>query len=147
VDFLSHEEFDALVIELERNYLPVWAAMVETGCWLGLREGELFGLRGDRVSWLRQQVEVTRAHTRDGMRERPKTSKSHRVVPVPPQVMDGWSALMAGRDRDALVMCGARGEAIDDSNFRHRVWTPAERRPASRRARRGSCGTPRPASW
>ncbi|HEX6968943.1 MAG TPA: site-specific integrase [Micromonosporaceae bacterium] len=125
VDFLSHEEFDALVAELDANYSPVWAAVVETGCWVGLREGEIFGLMGDRVSWLRQQVEVTRVHTRHGMREHPKTSKSHRVVPVPPDVMARWSALMVDRPRGALVMCGERGAAIDDTNFRHRVWVPA----------------------
>jgi site-specific recombinase XerD len=125
IEFLAHDEFDALVAELDRAYPPVWAAVVETGCWVGLREGEIFGLHGDRVSWLRQQVEVTRVHTRHGMREHPKTSKSHRVVPVPPHVVARWSALMTGRARDALMMCGARGEPIGDTNFRHRVWVPA----------------------
>lgn len=125
VDFLSHDEQAALVAELDRNHPPVWAAVVDTGCWVGLREGEIFGLHGDRVSWLRQQVEVTRVHTRHGMREHPKTSRSHRVVPVPPHVMARWSALMEGRERDALVMCGAHGAAIGDTNFRHRIWTPA----------------------
>lgn len=124
IDFLTHDEVDALVAVLDRDYPPVWAAVVETGCWVGLREGEIFGLRGDRVAWLRQQAEITRVYTRHGMREHPKTSRSHRVVPVPEHVIARWSALMDGRPLDALVMCGARGAPIDDTNFRHRVWTP-----------------------
>lgn len=128
IDFLTHEEHAALIEVLERDWPPVWAAVVDTGCWVGLREGEIFGLCGDRVHWLRHQVEVTRVMTRHGLREYPKTSRSHRVVPVPPHVMARWSELMQGRDRDALVMCGARGAPINDSDFRHRVWVPAVRK-------------------
>lgn len=146
VDFLSHDEAAALVAELDRNYPPVWAAVVETGLWVGLREGEMFGLAGDRVAWLRQQVEVTRVHTRHGMREYPKTRKSHRVVPVPPHVLERWSALMEDRPRDALLFTGAHGAPVDDSRFRHRVWTPAVKaagvRPAPPRIMRHTA-----ASW
>jgi len=125
IDFLSHEEAAAIVAELERSFAPQWSVLVEMGLWVGLRPGELFGLHGDRVAWLRHDVEVTRVMTRHGLREYPKSMKSHRVVPMPAWLTPRASTLMVGRPRDALVFTAARGGPINDSHFRHRVWVPA----------------------
>lgn len=133
IDFYTHAEADALVAVLERDYAPQWSALVGLGMWVGLRPGEIFGLHGDRVHWLRHQVEVTRVMTREGLRQYPKSRKSHRVVPVPPDRMAPLSGLMEGRPLTSAVFTAPRGGLVDDSDFRLRVWYPAIERAGVRR--------------
>ena len=52
VDFLEHEEADALYIAA-REIGPRWRTLIELGTEVGLRPGELYGLHGHRVDWLR----------------------------------------------------------------------------------------------
>jgi integrase len=125
IDFYTHDEADALLAVLEQHDQPQWAALVGLGMWVGLRPGEIFGLFGDRVGWLRHDVEVTRVHTREGLREYPKSRKSHRVVPVPEWQMPRLSALMTGRPLTSAVFTAPMGGLVDDSDFRLRVWYPA----------------------
>lgn len=125
IDFYTHDEAEALLAVLERHEQKQWAALVGLGMWVGLRPGEIFGLHGDRVAWLREQVEVTRVLTRAGIREYPKSRKSHRVVPIPPWQMPRLSALMEGRPLSAAVFTAPKGGLVDDSDFRLRVWYPA----------------------
>jgi len=125
IDFYSHDEAEALLVVLDRDYPPQWAALVGLGMWVGLRPGEIFGLHGDRVHWLRHDVEVTRVLTRAGLREYPKSRKSHRIVPVPKWQMPRLSALMTGRSLSAAVFTAPKGGLIDDSDFRLRIWYPA----------------------
>jgi integrase len=125
VDFFTHEEADALLAVLEANFAPQWPALVRLGMWVGLRPGEIFGLFGDRVHWLRHQIEVTRVMTRSGLREYPKSRKSHRVVPVDEDHMAPLSGLMEGRPITAVVFTAPKGGMVDDSDFRLRVWYPA----------------------
>ncbi|MGH3192183.1 MAG: tyrosine-type recombinase/integrase [Streptosporangiaceae bacterium] len=97
----------------------------ELGMDVGLRPGELYGLHGHRVDWLRGKLTVVDVMTREGLRQHPKSKKSHRVVPVPPQTLEGMSRLMAGRPRDALVFTAPEGGPVTDGHFRNRVWYPA----------------------
>lgn len=99
-----------------------WRTMIELGTQVGLRFEELAGLHGHRVDWLRGRVEVIDVVTRKGLRQYPKSRKSHRIVPVPPPTLEGMSRLMAGRPRDALVFTSPNGGPVDDGNFRDRVW-------------------------
>jgi len=133
IDFYSHDEAAALLLVLERDYPPQWAALVGLGMWPGLRPGEIFGLHGDRVHWLRNQAEVTRVLTRAGLREYPKTRKSHRLVPVPPWQMPRLSALMTGRPMTSPVITAPKGGMVDDSDFRLRIWYPAIEKAGVRR--------------
>ena len=102
-----------------------WRTMIELGMQVGLRLGEIEGLHGHRVDWLRGKIEVVDVMTRQGLREWPKSRKSHRVVPVPPGILEQMSVLMAGRDRGALVFTDTAGGPVGDVNFRNRVWYPA----------------------
>jgi integrase len=81
-------------------------------------------LHGHRVDWLRSQITVVDVMTRQGLRQYPKSRRSHRVAPVPPDVMEGLSVLMTGRPRDALVFTAPEGGPVGDVNFRNRVWWP-----------------------
>jgi integrase len=118
---------------------------IELGTQVGLRLGELAGLHGHRVDWLRSQITVVDVMTRQGLRQYPKSRRSHRVVPMPPDVMEGRSVLMTGR-RDALCSL-RRGRPGRGANFRNRVGGPPSRRPASAGSRPGSCATPPPPGW
>ena len=99
--------------------------LVELGMTVGLGPGELYGLHGHRVNWLRGTLTVVDVMTRTGLRQWPKSEKSHRMVPVPPAIMEGMSALMAGRPRDALVFTAPEGGPVDEGNFRDRIWYPS----------------------
>jgi integrase len=69
-------------------------------------------------------VEVIDVMTRSGLRQWPKSKRSHRVVPVPEFVMEGMSACMAGRARNSLVFTAPEGGPINEANFRMRIWNP-----------------------
>lgn len=125
IDFYTHDEADALLAVLDAEFAPQWSALVGCGMWMGLRPGEIFGLHGDRVNWLRDSVEVTRVLTRHGMREYPKSTKSHRTVPVPEWQMPKLRGLMTGRDITSAVFTAPLGGLVDDTDFRLRIWYPA----------------------
>ena len=124
IDFLERDEAEAL-FAAAGEIGARWRTLIELGTEVGLRPGELYGLRGHRVDWLRGKIQVIDVMTRTGLRQWPKSKKSHRIVPVPPYIMEGMSALMAGRPRDALVFTAPEGGPVDDGNFRDRIWYPA----------------------
>jgi integrase len=76
---------------------------------VGLRPGELYGLHSHRVDWLRGRLTVVDVMTRKGLRQWPKSKRSHRVVPVPTHLLEGMSVLMAERPRDDLVFTAPEG--------------------------------------
>jgi integrase len=107
VEFLEHEEAGALY-EAAEAIGASWRTLIELGTEVGLRPGEIYGLHGHGVDWLRSQVQVIDVMTRNGLRQWPKSMRSHRVVPVPARILEGMSALMARRSRDALVFTARR---------------------------------------
>jgi integrase len=102
-----------------------WRTLIELGTQVGLRFEELAGLHGHRVDWLRGRIEVIDVMTRKGLREWPKSKRSHRTVPVPAATLEAMSVLMAGRDRSDLVFTAPQGGPVTDVMFRNRVWYPA----------------------
>jgi integrase len=125
VAFYEHGEAAALYAATGTLAGPKWCTPVELGMQAGLRPGELFGLRGHRVDWLRARIEVIDVMTRAGLRQWPKSKWSHRVVPVPGDILEGMSVLMTGRPRDAIVFTAPEGGSVSDGNFRDREWYPA----------------------
>lgn len=152
VEFLERHEAEVLFAAIED---VKWRTLVQLGTHVGLRPGELYGLHGNRVDWPRRLVHVTHVMTRYGLREHPKSKKSHRTVPVPEEILEAMAALMRGRRAfatctcpkvlpdgtrkpgegacPALVFPAAEGGPIDDGNFRDRVWNPAVRASGVRR--------------
>jgi len=120
VEFYEHDEAAALYEAAGR-----WRTLIELGMDVGLRPGELYGLHGHRVDWLRGKLAVVDVMTRQGLRQHPKSKKSHRVVPVPPRTLEAMSVLMAGRPRDSLVFTAPEGGPVTDGHLRNRVWYPA----------------------
>jgi hypothetical protein len=85
----------------------------------------MYGLHGHRVDWLRGRLTVVDVMTRQGLRQWPKSKRSHRVVPVPAATLERMSALLAGRGLDELVFTAPHGGPVTDEHFRNRVWYPA----------------------
>ena len=124
VEFLEHDEAEALYLAAE-TIGAQWRTLIELGTEVGLRPGEIYGLHGHRVDWLRSQIQVIDVMTRKGLRQWPKSKKSHRVVPIQAHILEGMSALLAGRPRDGLVFTAPQGGPVTDGHFRDRVWYPA----------------------
>jgi integrase len=124
IDFFEHDEAEALLDAIEELSGRAARTLTELGMWVGLRPGELYGLHGHRVNWLRGTVEVIDVMTRSGLRQWPKSRKSHRVVPVPKFVSDGMAACMTGRPGGSLVFTAPEGGPMSDANFRTRIWYP-----------------------
>jgi integrase len=123
------------------------ARLPELGMTVGLRPGELYGLHGHRVNWLRGTLTVVDVMTRTGLRQWPKSEKSHRTVPVASAIMEGMSALMAGRPSDAPVFTASEGGPVDEGNFRDRIWYPAIEKSGCAGSHRRRCGTPLLPGW
>jgi integrase len=124
VEFYERDEVEALYVAAGAIG-PRWRTLIELGMDVGLRPGELYGLHGHRVDWLRGKLTVVDVMTRQGLRQWPKSKLSHRVVPVPVGTLEDMSALMAGRPRDFLVFTAPEGGPVTDGHFRNRVWYPA----------------------
>ena len=58
--------------------------MIGLGMQAGLRFGELAGLHGHRVDFLRGKIQVIDVVTRQGLRQWPKSKRSHRWCPSRP---------------------------------------------------------------
>lgn len=102
-----------------------WRTLIELGMDVGLRPGELYGLHGHRVDWLRGKLAVVDVMTRQGLRQWPKSKRSHRVVPVPAATLEAMGRRMTGRPRDSLVFTAPGGGPVTDGHFRNRIWYPA----------------------
>ncbi len=138
IEFYERDEAEALFAAIGSLAGSAWRTLAELGMTVGLRPGEIHGLHGHRVDWLRSQTAVIDVMTRLGLRQHPKSRKSHRVVPVPAHILERMSVLMAGRPRDSLVFTAPEGGTVSDGHFGNRVWYPAV-------AAARLCGHPAPA--
>jgi integrase len=110
------------------------AAMVWLGAVLGLRWGEVAGLRVGRVDLLRRTVTVSEQVTRGiggiGIVCPPKSAAGRRTLTIPSPLVEVLSAHLVrrgltGADPDALLFPNMDGSPLDYSNWRRRVWLPA----------------------
>jgi integrase len=109
------------------------AMMVDLEMHIGLRPGELFGLRRQYVDTDRWQIHVYGVATRTGWRPHAKSTKSHRAVPVPPHLRDALWRHLGGLAHDDLVFPAPGGGIWDDRNYARRVFEPAVTRAGVRR--------------
>lgn len=113
---------------------PEYSAMIWLGAVLGLRWGEVAGLRVGNIDLLRKTVtiaeQVTRGRGGAGNIGPPKSAASRRTVSIPSELADELSAHMrsiglTGADPDELLFPNHDGRPLDYSNWRGRVWEPA----------------------
>jgi integrase len=125
VEFYERDEAAALYNAAEEVGGPSARTLIELGMDVGLRPGELYGLHGHRADFLRCLLTVVDVMTRAGLRQHPKSKRSHRTVPVPPPTMERLAVLLTGRPRDSIVFTAPEGGPVTDGHFRNRVWYPA----------------------
>lgn len=121
---------DVIVGRLDEGYGP----MVWLGAVVGMRWGEVAGLRVGRLDFLRSIVTVSEQRTR-GQRGRmvaelPKSAAGRRSFAVPAPLMAMLSDHLASRgltgaDVDAFVFVAPGGGPLHYSNWLRRVWYPA----------------------
>ena len=111
---------------------PDYRATVLLGA-LGLRQGEVFGLRVGAVNFLRRTLTVRATLNEvegNFVEGSGKTQSSRRTISVPDRVVEELSAHLArtGRtDPDDLVFQAPGGGPVRATNFRNRVYDPAVR--------------------
>lgn len=99
--------------------------MVDLDMHVGLRWGELAGLRRRHVNLDEGTLWVIGVQTRKGWREYPKSRRSRRPVPIPRHLLGAMRLRCQGLGPDDYVFPAPEGGPWDDSNFRRRVFDPA----------------------
>ena len=107
--------------------------MAYLGAILGLRWGEVAGLRVRSIDFLRRSVTVSEAvGTRRAWANDPRRSKSEasrRNQAAPQALLDLLAAHIAAQgltgDSDALLFSQGDGQPLDYGNFHKRRWLPA----------------------
>lgn len=129
VALLSGEDVMKLGTELGE-----YAPMMHIGIVLGLRWGEVAGIRIKDVNILRKTISVDVQVSRDKsgrpLIDEPKTDAGKRTLTVPQSIADELALLLRHRslsasDTDAFIFSDANGNPIHYSNWRRRVWVPA----------------------
>lgn len=119
--FLSLEEYDALVAQLEfRDRL-----IVRMFCLMGFRSGELFAIRWNDVE--KDRIRVDESSSRWGIKD-PKTAGSDAFVPMPGSIrtdMEMWRGIHRIVSPESLVFPTATGTPISGHNYERDVIVPA----------------------
>ncbi len=127
---LSPQQVQAIAEATPDEFRP----MVALGAVLGLRWGEVAGLRVGRVDVLGRQLHVEETAGRDGegrlVLGPPKSAASRAAMTMPEPLADMLAKHMAKRgltaaDPDAFLFVNEHGGPLLYSNWRNRVWLPA----------------------
>jgi len=126
---VSAEEVEQLVAAVPAEY----RAAVLLGA-IGLRQGEVFGLRVGAIDFLRRTLTVRATLNEvegNFVKGAGKTLSSRRTISVPVRILDELSthlARMGRTDPEDLVFQAPAGGPVRATNFRNRVYDPALRR-------------------
>ncbi|MEV8404249.1 site-specific integrase [Streptomyces niveus] len=109
--------------------LPLaWRTMCLIGFYTGLRWGELSGLHRHRIDLRRSRLFVAEVNTRSGIKAYPKSCKSRREVPLPPNGLEALERPVHLLDPGDLVFTtvtkGRAGRRLDGGNWRRHTWWP-----------------------
>lgn len=127
---VSGDELTALAEALGED----WGLMAYIGAVLGLRWGEVAGLRVGRFDFLRATLSVAEQVTQGPGGTTtvgaPKSAAGRRTLAVPAELMDRLAAHLSrqgltGADAAAFVFASAAGTPLDYAHWRQRVWLPA----------------------
>jgi integrase len=104
--------------------------MLWLGVLIGLRWGEVAGLRVADLDLLRNEVAIAKQLTRERVLGEPKSEAGRRVLAMPAALVEMLSRHLAAReltaaDDDAFLFVTSRGTPLDYAHWRLRVWVPA----------------------
>lgn len=132
---LDHVEMTLLTVAQIDKLADVMArpyrALVRAGAWVGLRQGELFGLQVRDIDFLRRTVRVDRqVQVVEGGGTAvfpPKNKTSRRVIPVAQVAVDALAAHLKDHPagRDDFVFRTPAGGAINRNTFNSGPWADA----------------------
>lgn len=111
-----------------------YRALVVLAAGTGLRQGEAFGLTLDRVDFLRRTLTVDRQLVllpgRAPFHAPPKTSASHRTIPLPQVVAEALAEHLRAFpvEPGGLLFTTPAGEPLRRTAFSASVWRPAVKR-------------------
>lgn len=109
-----------------------YRALILTAGYIGLRWGEIAGLKRKRLNLLRGSLEVSETLVEVAGTlsfGEPKTAASRRTVSLPAFLVSELEAHLARHTtHPELVFAGRDGGALRRNNFRRRVWLPAVER-------------------
>ena len=113
--------------------------MVWCGALLGLRWGEVAGLRVGDLDLLGGTLTISQQRPAHGPAGPPKSKAGERPLSMPAALVRMLAAHLsayglAGADADSLVFTSPDGAPLDYSNWRRRIWVPAVRQAGFRRA-------------
>jgi integrase len=131
VRLVTGDDLEALSAAMGR-----YGLMAHLGAQLGLRWGEVAGLRVGRIDLLSGTVvvaeQVTRGQAGKPSLGPPKSAAGRRVVSVGPWLLEALTAHMRSlgllTDLSAFVFPADSGGPLDYPNWRRRVWLPATKR-------------------
>ena len=132
---LPHDAVGGLITAVPERYRALFLAAAGTG----LRQGELFGLRRDRVDFLRRHVvvdaQLVLLARRPPYVAPPKTTAGYQTVPTPDTVLtvlaehfksvEPATALDEQGRAHELVFANNKGGPISRTWFHRAVWSPA----------------------
>ena len=125
---------DAEALAAVADQLGGYAPMLWVGVLLGLRRGEVAGLRVGSADLLRGVLSVTEQRTRDlgddAATAEPKSAAGRRSMAIPAGLAAVLSEHIArrgptGADSHALLFTAKGGRPLNYSHWRQRVWEPA----------------------
>jgi integrase len=123
--FLSPDEIATLAEAMD----PRYSAAVLLGAYAGLRAGELFGLRAERVDVMHRTVDVAEIVTEVKgalVFGPPKTKAGRRQVPIPLLVAEALDRQLAGGGpKERWVFPAPEGGPVRLGLWRRRFWVPA----------------------
>jgi integrase len=122
--YWTRDEASKLLLELG----GADALAVDLNMHIGLRPGELFGMKRQYVDTSAWLIHVHGVATRRGWRAYAKTTMSHRAVPVPTHLRERLLAHVLDLAPDDLVFPGPEGGLQNDRNYAQRVFVPALKR-------------------
>jgi integrase len=128
---LETATIDAIRAAIPQRY----RALVTLAAGTGMRQGECFGITVDRIDFLRRTVRVDRQLVllprKPAFLAPPKTSASHRTIPLPQIVISALSEhirLYPITHPDGLVFTDDDGEALRRTAFSRGIWRPTIRK-------------------
>ena len=129
-DILSTDEVNRLVKAFPLHYRPLVIVLYTTG----LRIGEASALLVSEFNFDKGTLSVNSTRSfaakkyqngQSGVRKKPKTAKSRRIIQLSPEQCHILQPLIKGRDKREPLFTSTRGKCIDPHNFRNREWQRA----------------------
>lgn len=120
---------DAAGLAALADAMGQYGLMAHVGAQLGLRWGEVAGLRAGRLSEASGTVaiveQVTRGQGGRSLLGPPKSAAGRRVLVVPERLLAALLDHIGDAGPQAFVFPSATGGPLDYANWRRRIWLPA----------------------